>query len=329
MVSPDAIYIMVIIGLFIALIVVVVVYFQLDYHTYSGTAKGKYHLGLGALFKNEAHILKEWIEHNRAEGFDHIYLVNDHSTDKYMEILAPYIRENYVTLYHVPNEHRDSSAQVWAFNKVFYKKCIKKCTWFMHLDLDEFITSRDSETVREKVDKYFSEYDFIRIPWLLFGSSGVDKIPSSAIEEFTRRMRLEYNPNLYLNDNTQIKTLYRSSKIRWYLGNPMVHSPYTEGKYTLSTLEKPDKGLFLGFGYTVGREEDVDKHHLVINHYRIQSREFWNTVKCTRGDSNNVAFLQGRDLEKFDVLDKEYNDVTDTVLRDKTRNRRLERVKYA
>jgi hypothetical protein len=322
--TPEMMNVVILVVLTVTVIVLIILYFRLDYHTYNGVAKGKYHLGLGALFKNESHILKEWIEHHKYEGFDHIYLVNDHSTDNYMEILKPYIKAKYITLYHVPDKHRDSSAQLWAFNKVFYKKCIRRCTWFMHLDLDEFLTSRDDVRVVEKVDALFSEYDFIRIPWLLFGSSGVEKIPESAVDAFTHRMKLEYNPNLYLNDNIQVKTLYRSSKIKWYLGNPMVHSPYTEGKYTLSNLERPDSGLFLGFGYTNSQEEDVDKHHLVINHYRLQSREFWEKVKCTRGDSNNFAYMQARDFAKFDELDKEYSGVIDTNLRDK-RRRRMQR----
>lgn len=302
-------------------VLLVIVYFQLDYHTYSGTRKGKYHLGLGALFKNESHILKEWIEHHKAEGFDHIYLVNDHSSDNFLCILEPYIKSKYVTLYHVPDVHSDASAQKWAFNKVFFSTAINKCTWFMHLDLDEFITTRDNITVKEKVNTVFKDYDFIRIPWLLFGSNGTENIPASAIKTFTKRMNLEYNSELYLNDNIQVKTLYRSSKIKWYLGSPMVHSPYTEGKYTLSTFSKPDTGLFLGFGYTGCSEDDVNSHHLVINHYRLQSREFWLKVKCTRGDSNGVGYLQNRVADKFDELNKYYNAIEDTHLRDKTRSR--------
>jgi hypothetical protein len=37
----------------------------------------KYYLSVGAIFKNESMILKEWIEHYLHHGFEHIYLINE------------------------------------------------------------------------------------------------------------------------------------------------------------------------------------------------------------------------------------------------------------
>ena len=58
-----------------------------------------YYFSIGAIFKNESHILKEWLDHYFFHGVDHIYLINDNSTDKFLEILKPYIVKNVVTLY--------------------------------------------------------------------------------------------------------------------------------------------------------------------------------------------------------------------------------------
>lgn len=318
--------ILVIIGLTFALVVMIILYILVDRDTYKGTECGKYFLGLGAIFKNEGHILQEWIEHHRAEGFDHIYLVNDNSTDNFQEILKPYIKSGYVSLYHVPKKFRTRSQQEWAMMKIFFGKAIKDCTWFMHLDLDEFITSRDSETVRQKIDSKFKDFDFIRIPWLLFGSNEIDKTPKSAIETFTKRMKFEYNDTLPIYDNIQVKTLYRSSQIRWYFNWIRIHSPYTEGKYSLPILSKEDEGLRWGNGFTPAKESELNDYHLVINHYRLQSREFWQTQKCVRGDADLFSFLQNRTLEKFNYLNKFYNQVEDTNLRDKTSNRRYKKL---
>ena len=49
---------------------------------------------IGAIFKNEAHIMKEWIEHYLYHGIEHIYLINDFSTDNFLEILQPFIDKN-------------------------------------------------------------------------------------------------------------------------------------------------------------------------------------------------------------------------------------------
>ena len=59
----------------------------------------KYYFCIGAIFKNEGHILNEWIEHYLSRGVDHIYLINDNSNDTFMDILKPYIINHKVTLY--------------------------------------------------------------------------------------------------------------------------------------------------------------------------------------------------------------------------------------
>ena len=37
----------------------------------------KYYLSVGAMFKNESHILKEWLDHYLREGVDMFLLINN------------------------------------------------------------------------------------------------------------------------------------------------------------------------------------------------------------------------------------------------------------
>ena len=37
----------------------------------------KYYFSVAAMFKNESWSLKEWIEHYKFHGADHIYLIDD------------------------------------------------------------------------------------------------------------------------------------------------------------------------------------------------------------------------------------------------------------
>ena len=46
----------------------------------------KYKLSVGGVFKNEAHSIKEWIDHYLFHGADHFYLINDGSTDNTLSI---------------------------------------------------------------------------------------------------------------------------------------------------------------------------------------------------------------------------------------------------
>ena len=51
----------------------------------------KYYFSVASMFKNESWSLKEWIEHYKLHGADHVYLVDDFSDDDYLPILQPYI----------------------------------------------------------------------------------------------------------------------------------------------------------------------------------------------------------------------------------------------
>ena len=59
----------------------------------------KHYLSVAAIFKNESLNLKEWIEHYLLHGVDHIYLINDNSSDEYEQILKPYIEKHIITLF--------------------------------------------------------------------------------------------------------------------------------------------------------------------------------------------------------------------------------------
>lgn len=307
--------------LIIILFICIIVYRYIDYNTFTGTRKGKYFLGLGAIFKNEAHILREWIEHYKDEEVSHIYLVNDHSTDDYEKILQPYIDEGYVTLYHVPDNHLSMSQQRWAISNIFFNISIKECKWFMHLDLDEFMSSRDHMTIKRKIDEFFRKYDFIYVPWLMFGSNGLEKHPESAIQSFTKRMKFEMNPELWMGDNILGKTIYRSKRTKVYDGIMPIHAPNVNGKYVYSDLSTK-LNLFPQMPLVFkSSENNIEDYHLIINHYRLQSREAWKK-KTEKGDADFNEKFQNRVAEKFDYLNKFYNQVEDTNLRDKTIKRK-------
>ena len=50
-----------------------------------------YKLSVGALFKNESHSIKEWIKHYLYHGVEHFYLIDDGSTDNYLEEIQEFI----------------------------------------------------------------------------------------------------------------------------------------------------------------------------------------------------------------------------------------------
>src|SRR5690348_9778161 len=89
-------------------------------YKYSASREGyKYYLSIGAIFKNESHILGEWISHYLYHGVEHFYLINDESNDEYMKILQPYINKDIVTLYNVKDEPKYNGRQGVIYKRYF------------------------------------------------------------------------------------------------------------------------------------------------------------------------------------------------------------------
>ena len=79
-----------------------------------------YNLVVGTIFKNESHIMEEWLNHYFERNVEHIYMINDKSTDDYINILQPYIDKKMVTLYHTDNCNESLHRQnYYWFNTLF------------------------------------------------------------------------------------------------------------------------------------------------------------------------------------------------------------------
>ena len=141
------------------------------------------YLSLCAVIKNERPYLKEWIDFNLSQGFEHLYLYDNESTDKPQEIIQEYgekitwhvtsgLKQQRVAYNHTITEYRKDSEFV-AF-----------------LDADEFIFStRDKrfvDTLRNKYD--LPGISGIAVHWVLYGSSGHETYsPEPVTKRFTMR----------------------------------------------------------------------------------------------------------------------------------------------
>ena len=93
-------------------------------------------LAILAIFRNEADIMEEWIEHHINEGVDHFYLINNQSTDNYSEILDKY--EGKITLYQHDRVHnintieKNMGCQLKSYEKVtpdIKEDCLYTVVW--------------------------------------------------------------------------------------------------------------------------------------------------------------------------------------------------------
>jgi hypothetical protein len=230
------------------------------------------YLAVGAMFKNEAHILKEWIEHYIYHGVEHFYLIDDASTDDSLQVLEPYIASGLVEVFTVHFPYY-LGRQKDLYNKYIFPR-IKETQWLLMCDLDEFLWSPQSIDLKW-VLRGCEHIGEIQVEHTMFGSSGLIEIPPSAVAAYTMRSEelCTQRPGLrkYL-----INTRFEFKRL-------CVHS---------AEFERPEdeKNAFLLLGPEWFR----------LNHYNCQAKKFWDTVKCTRGDSDNYKTRIPADFEALD-----------------------------
>ena len=127
----------------------------------------KYKVTICCMFKNEGKFLKEWILYNQIIGVDHIYLYNNNSDDNYLEVLQPFISQEYVTLIDWPMPQ----GQIPAYED-WYQRYRHETQWNSFIDIDEFICPFHETNVYQWLKQY-SKYPAVKMYWKMFGTSGV------------------------------------------------------------------------------------------------------------------------------------------------------------
>ena len=77
-------------------------------------------------FKNEGHVLEEWLLHYIHRGVDHFYLINDGSTDNYMTIVDKYSK--YITLIQNEITTKNVGRQILIY-ETYFRKHLKDTKW--------------------------------------------------------------------------------------------------------------------------------------------------------------------------------------------------------
>lgn len=253
-------------------------------------------LGLVAIFKNEAIILKEWLEHYIREGVENFYLINNGSTDNYFEIIKNY---NNVLLINDSKKH----SQTELYNKHFYEICKLECKWIIICDLDEFIYSRRGyNRISDYLDSLDSSIGQIKIPWKMFGSNKIVKQPKSVIHSFNKREL--YKKKKQINCKCLIKM---ENCIKFN-----IHEHDTHMNNTIASDFDRCNNLK---NFSNISEEILNNSILHCNHYQTQSKEWFLNVKCTRGAADQE--INVRNLEYFNSVNKNSNKLKDKELKKK------------
>ena len=239
-------------------------------------------LSVGAVFRNESDGIVEWIKHYLHHGVDHFYLINDNSDDDTVSKIQEYIDKGIVTLYHA-KENYYLGRQRNVYNRFFLQHMQQKDTqWLLIVDLDEYVWSPRAVHLGSILRLECSELGQIQIQQYLYGSNGHVKQPESIVKHFTKRSHAPLRCLKYfINSNFEFTSIN------------IHHADFAV------EANKTNASVFI----------IINMDFFLFNHYSCQSVEFWQNIKCTRGDGD--AYIQ-RDMTRFHEID--VNDVEDTRL---------------
>jgi mannosyltransferase OCH1-like enzyme len=266
----------------------------------------KYFLTLVSVFKNEAMILEEWINHYIKEGVEHFYLVNNGSDDNFMDIIDKY--SNIITLVN-DNYRQEKHTLVYLMNKHFLNKIKLEADWVITCDIDEYMYNKHNyKTIKHFLNnkgQVKNDIGTIWIPWKLFYASKNDCIENSIISEV-----LERRPRLPDRDYGDGKSIYRVrdlNQLQLHHGS----NPYNFKLNKEINNNKKDinnnKTLIL----------NIDSN-LYCNHYRFISKEYYEKIKCVRlGQNSKQNFIYT--MEYFNKINNNNKEerLIDTTLKNK------------
>ena len=266
-----------------------------------------------AIFKNESNIIEEWIEHYINEGVDCLLLIDNGSTDNYERKIQKYIDTGFLLLHKNPKKY----AQAEIYNDCI--ECARKFDWVIIADLDEFIYARNGfSTIKDYLNSLDASITQIHIPWKMFGSSDHLIQPDSVIQNFTWRQE-------YINPTTILaKSIFKGNKIKKIDIHRSILKKEKGNKDIFSNnqmINKPFDGLMDGL-----TEDFLDNSYLHINHYAIQSWEYFKNIKMTRGDINDPNHNGTRNKQYFDSYN--HKQMEDEELKNKKYDKKYSVLNY-
>ena len=146
------------------------------------------YLSIAAMFKNEAPYLAEWLEFHRLVGVEHVYLYDHGSTDNFADVLAPFIKDGFVTLmpWGLPYTTGMMKAQIIAFGHALLTFG-HDWRWMAFIDVDEFLFPVEGDSLLKTLSAY-DDLPAVVVFWTMFGFSGHETPPQGLVtENYTMR----------------------------------------------------------------------------------------------------------------------------------------------
>jgi len=254
-----------------------------------------------AIFKNEACIMKEWLDHYIKQGVDHFFLIDNGSDDDYMKIMKHYIDKKRITLVIDSTKHM----QRQLYNKHFLEKS-KVYEWAVVCDLDEFIYSRKQfKTIKDYLKSLDKSISQVKVQWKIFGSNGFVEQPKAVTKSFTKRVNYDTGRSQGVKIVEGIKYSLCKSIIRTKTAVELnIHIHESSNNNTIVSSNSVSEMNEFG----VISENELTNSYLHLNHYVNQSFSWFMNVKATRGSAatkKNENIRTESYFKAYDINDKD------------------------
>jgi glycosyltransferase involved in cell wall biosynthesis len=257
----------------------------------------EYDLAIGAVVRNEARFLPEWLEYHSHLGVQKFFIFDNLSDDDTRTVLRPYVTEGLVEVFDWPMTFTDQpgylSMQMGAYRRIV-DMCADDVKWIGFIDLDEFIVPQEEDNLVEILADY-EDVGGVSLNWMMFGTSEIEKLEDDqlVIESLTKRAPIDDAANHF------VKTISRAERIR-RCKDPHAML-YDIGYKQVNTRKMP---MYSSMSSTV-----VD-HRMRINHYWTRDESYFLDRKVQyvkeRGDQLALAELERRH--------RDFNAVEDTAI---------------
>jgi glycosyltransferase involved in cell wall biosynthesis len=236
-------------------------------------------LAVLAIMKNEGLNVQEWLDHYFWQGADHVYIIDNGSTDDLIEKVDSFAMREKVTLVHAPKKYM----QTEHYRKVIKSERIKrKFKWLLIVDADEFCFAKKHNKLTEAL-KELEWFDLIYVQWTYFGCLNQEDHPASLRKEL---ISCHDELGSHLNTKSFVKTdLIKRRSIT-------IHK-FRDAKS----------------GKTITAND-----YFQLNHYQTQSLHFWQNVKMTRGDAYFTDSEFSRSLQNFHEFNSKCTSKDTTIL---------------
>jgi hypothetical protein len=233
-------------------------------------ARVKPYLAIGAIFRNEAVYLREWIEFHRLVGVERFFLYNNLSTDDHGTVLAPYIESGTVVLEDFPEPPPP------LLVTACYQRCVEThrddARWIAFIDLDEFLFSPTGAPLPEILRDY--EYaPGVAANRMPFGPSGHrTRPPGLVIESYVRRPKVVQTAIKSIVDPTAVARSEGAHYFTYEEGRCAVdeqHRVLDPERQVPAELARAGKRPRTNAAFT----ESLSMERLRVNHYATKSRQ--------------------------------------------------------